>query len=295
MVAEVVPLIQGEVPLAGLTTWRVGGQAEWYAEPRTLAELQQCLAWAQTRSLPVTVLGAGSNVLISDLGIPGLVLHTRRLTGVEWGCQGRVRVGAGESLARLARAVAGRGWSGLEWGIGIPGSVGGAVVMNAGAQGGCMAQVVKRVEVLDGEGRLQELRGEELGFQYRSSLLQERPWIVVGVELGLEINRDPAQVLAETQQHWERRRRTQPYEWPSCGSVFRNPVPRAAGWLIEQTGLKGFRIGGAEVSQQHANFILNRNHATAQDIYQLIVYVQERVEAHWGIRLEPEVKMMGVF
>jgi UDP-N-acetylmuramate dehydrogenase len=295
MVAEALPLIQADVPLAGLTTWRVGGLAEWYAAPRTLAELQQCLGWAHGRHLPVTVLGAGSNVLISDQGIPGLVVQTRRLGGVEWGCQGQVRVGAGESLAKLARAVAQRGWSGLEWAIGIPGSVGGGVAMNAGAHNSSISQVLVGVDLLDHQGRLHHVLPSQLGFQYRTSLIQQREWIVVAADFQLEPDRAPEVVIRQTQQHWERRCRTQPYEWPSCGSVFRNPLPHTAGWLIEQAGLKGRQVGGAEVSTQHANFILNKNHATAQEIYTLMVQVQEKVERQWGIVLQPEVKLIGAF
>jgi len=295
MVAEALPLIQADVPLAGLTTWRVGGIAEWYAEPRTITELQQGLAWANGRHLPITVLGAGSNVLISDQGIPGLVINTRRLGGMDWGSQGLVQVGAGESLAKLARSAAHRGWSGLEWGIGIPGSVGGAVAMNAGAHSSSISQVIVSVELLDYQGRLHLFGPSQLGFHYRTSLVQQLDWIVVAAHLHLIPDRDPQQVMAQTQQHWERRRRTQPYEWPSCGSVFRNPLPRTAGWLIEQTGLKGRRVGGAEVSEQHANFILNKDHATAQQVYTLILQVQEQVEQRWGITLQPEVKIMGSF
>ncbi|GAB4215341.1 MAG: UDP-N-acetylmuramate dehydrogenase [Synechococcales cyanobacterium] len=295
MVAAAQPLIHGQVPLAPLTTWRVGGTADWYAEPRTLADMQECLAWARSHHHPVTILGAGSNVLISDQGIPGLVINTRRYLGLQWPEPGRVQVAAGESLAKLARTVAQRGWSGLEWAVGIPGSLGGAIAMNAGAHGRSMNQVVVAVEILDGQHGHQMMRGDQLGFQYRSSLIQHRPWVVLAATLALEPGHEPESVLAQTQSHWERRRSTQPYDWPSCGSVFRNPLPHTAGWLIEQTGLKGYRLGGAEVSSKHANFILNKEHATATDLHHLILTIQAKVKDQWGIDLEPEVKRLGTF
>ncbi|WP_421659133.1 UDP-N-acetylmuramate dehydrogenase [Leptothermofonsia sp. ETS-13] len=289
-------LIRSLVPLATLTSFRVGGPAEWYVAPRTLDELQASFEWAQTEGLPVTMLGAGSNLLISDRGLPGLVIGTRRLRQSHFDPEtGQVTVGAGEPLPRLAWQAAERGWQGLEWSVGIPGTVGGAVVMNAGAHGGCMAEYLVSAQVLLPDGTIKNLTPQELQYRYRTSILQGKTWLVTQATFQLQPGADPAVVTAETTNHLNHRRATQPYHLPSCGSVFRNPNEYKAGWLIEQTGLKGYQIGGAQVAERHANFILNCGGATASDIFQLIHYVQRSVEQRWSLLLEPEVKILGDF
>ncbi len=227
--------IQSGIPLAPLTTFRVGGKAEWYCEPHNNLELQQCLAWARAEGIPVTLLGAGSNLLISDAGLPGLVIHTRRLRGMQLLEGGRIWAAAGEPLVNLARAAAKRGWSGLEWAIGIPGTLGGAVVMNAGAHGRAMSDVLVEVQILDEEQEPCRLEPVDLQFGYRRSRLQDSPWTVTGATLQLLPGRDPAQVQRQTQRHLNQRLSSQPYHLPSCGSVFRNPETYPAGWLIEQS------------------------------------------------------------
>lgn len=288
-------LLREQVKLAPLTSLRVGGPAQWYGEPLSTPDLQACLGWARQRDLPVTVLGAGSNLLISDRGLPGVVISTRKLRGIQILEDGVIWGAAGEPLVRLARLAAEQGWSGLEWGIGIPGTVGGAVAMNAGAQGMETGAVISQVDILDHDQTLQVLQPADLEFRYRSSLVQQRPWVVTGAYFRLRTGFDPAQILAQTEQNWQQRRSSQPYDLPSCGSVFRNPQGYAAGWLIEQTGLKGYRIGGAEVAHRHANFILNADHATAQDIHQLIHFIQDQVWQRWSLWLEPEVRILGMF
>lgn len=289
-------LIKPNVPLATLTSFRVGGPAEWYAAPKQLDELQACLMWAQQRGLPITLLGAGSNLLVSDQGLSGLVIGTRRLRSHHFDLEtGRVTVGAGEPLPRLAWQAAERGLKGLEWAVGIPGTVGGAVVMNAGAQGGCAADYLLSAQVVMPDGTARLLSLEDLGYRYRTSALQGRDWLVTQATFQLQPGFDPTLVTETTSQHLNHRRQTQPYHLPSCGSVFRNPANYKAGWLIEQTGLKGHQIGAAQVSQRHANFILNCGGATATDIFRLIRYVQSSVEQHWSLHLEPEVKILGEF
>lgn len=288
--------IQSHVGLADMTTFRVGGAAEWFIAPNSLEELQASYAWANEQKLPITFLGAGSNLLISDQGLPGLVISTRYLRQrnfVAETCQ--VIAYAGEPLPKLAWQAAKRGWSGLEWAVGIPGTVGGALVMNAGAHGGCTADVLVEAHVLDIDGTIRVLDPEQMAFQYRSSILQQFPQPVVLAVFQLHANQTAEQVKATTQSHLDHRLSTQPYDWPSCGSVFRNPLPRTAGWLIEQSGLKGYSLGGAQVAQKHANFILNSGHATATDIFNLIHYVQQKVEENWSLLLKPEVKMLGEF
>jgi UDP-N-acetylmuramate dehydrogenase len=288
--------IKAQVSLASFTSFRVGGPAEWYAAPRQVEELQACYAWARSQGLPLTILGAGSNLLISDRGLSGLVLSTRHLRQSHFDPKtGQLTVGAGEPIPRLAWQAAARGWHGLEWSVGIPGTIGGAVVMNAGAHASCIADYLVNVQVLLPDGTIRLLTPQELAYRYRTSLLQGKDWTVTQATLQLQPGFDPEQVTADTQHHLDQRRASQPYHLPSCGSVFRNPREYKAGWLIEQTGLKGHRIGGAEIAQRHANFILNCGSATAMDIFQLIHHVQRTVEQRWSLHLEPEVKLLGDF
>lgn len=294
-------LIKPQQPLAALTTYRVGGKAEWLVLPRSPGDLRASLQWARAEGLPVTLIGAGSNLLISDRGLPGLVVCTRHLQSTQFDAEsGQVTAAAGKSIVRLAWQVAERGWQGLEWAVGIPGTVGGAVVMNAGAHQGCTAEALVSTRVLTLDGQEAVMFPGELGYRYRTSRLQApaqgtTSQIVVAATFQLQPGADPAAVTAATRHHLERRHSTQPYHLPSCGSVFRNPGPQAAGWLVEQSGLKGYRIGGAAVSPMHANFIVNVENATATDVYCLIRHVQRVVSDRWQVALEPEVKMLGEF
>jgi UDP-N-acetylmuramate dehydrogenase len=288
--------IKTDVPLSSFTSFRVGGPAELYAAPRTFEDLQACYAWANERGVPITLLGAGSNLLVSDRGVAGLVLSTRHLRTKAFDAEsGQATVGAGVPIARLAWQAASQGWTGLEWAVGIPGTVGGSVVMNAGAHQSCMADLLVSAQVLHPDNQITVLKPEDFGYSYRTSNLQGDRRLVTQVTLQLQPGADPEVVLAATSAHLECRRNTQPYHLPSCGSVFRNPQPRSAGWLIEQVGLKGYQIGGAQVAQRHANFILNCGGATAGDIFRLIRHVQEQVEQQWALLLEPEVKILGEF
>ncbi|MBV8887661.1 MAG: UDP-N-acetylmuramate dehydrogenase [Chroococcidiopsidaceae cyanobacterium CP_BM_RX_35] len=288
--------IRPQVPLATLTSLRVGGPAQWYAAPRNLADLQASLEWAQRLGLEVTMLGAGSNLLVSDHGIPGLVISTRHLRATQFNPEtGELRAGAGEHLPRLAWQAAAWGWQGLEWAVGIPGTVGGAVVMNAGAHSNCVAKMLVETCVLSPTGSLETFTPQQLGYSYRTSMLQGNQYLVTQATFQLQPGADPAQVKVATGQHLEQRQITQPYHLPSCGSVFRNPKLYTAGWLIEQTGLKGYQIGAAQVAERHANFILNCGGATASDIFRLIFYIQQQVEKCWSVWLEPEVKFLGEF
>jgi len=288
--------IKAQVSLATLTSFRVGGPAEWYVAPRNLEELIASFEYAQGRELAITMLGAGSNLLISDRGIPGLVISTRHLRHSEFDPQtGTVTVAAGEPLPRLAWQAAERGWQGLEWAVGIPGSIGGAVVMNAGAHKSCIADMLVNAQVLLPSGKVETLSLEELGYTYRTSVLQGSDRLVTQATLQLQPGFDPSLVMATTSQHLEHRKTSQPYHLPSCGSVFRNPLPYTAGWLIEQSGLKGYQVGAAQIAQRHANFILNCGGAKANDIFSLINHVQQQVQQNWSVWLHPEVRMLGEF
>jgi UDP-N-acetylmuramate dehydrogenase len=284
------------VGLAGFTTWKVGGPAEWFAEPGGEDELIALAAWAHRQGLPFRCIGAGSNLLIADGGLEGLTLCNRRLQGSRLdGAEGWVEAVAGEPIPTLARKAARAGLSGLEWAVGIPGTVGGAAVMNAGAQGGCTAEWLESVLVID-PARPQEpfrLQGADLDFAYRHSRLQQEPLLVLSARFRLRAGQDPAEITARTSANLHSRTSSQPYQQPSCGSVFRNPEPQKAGRLIEALGLKGLSIGGAQVSPVHANFIVNTGGALAHEIDALIRQVQERVWQAHAIALHPEVKRLG--
>ncbi|WP_030006745.1 UDP-N-acetylmuramate dehydrogenase [Picosynechococcus sp. NKBG042902] len=291
-------LIQAQVPLAHYTSFRVGGQAEFYAEPSNLTETEACFEWylKHLSGFPLTILGAGSNLLISDKGIPGLTINTKKLRYYHaQEDDGILVASAGEPIARLAWNAAKRGWKGLEWAVGIPGSVGGSVVMNAGAHQGCVADQLLWLKVLDPDGTIHQLQPTDLDYRYRTSNLQGSDRLVLEAAFQLEPGFDKAAVRAETNRNLRMRKSTQPYHLPSCGSVFRNPYPQAAGHLIEQTGLKGYQIGGAQVAERHANFIVNCGGAKAMDIFQLIQHVQAQVEQSWQVLLKPEVKILGDF
>ncbi|HEY9808714.1 MAG TPA: UDP-N-acetylmuramate dehydrogenase [Halomicronema sp.] len=289
-------VVKAQVSLAPLTSFRVGGPAEWYIAPRALDDLQAGLQWATAEGLAVTLLGAGSNLLISDEGLPGLTICTRHLRSAVFDDEtGTVTAAAGEPIVRLAWQAAERGWSGLEWAVGIPGTVGGAVVMNAGAHNGCTADILLNAQILSPIGDVSLVTPGDLGYSYRTSNLQNGQRLVTQATFQLQPGHDPKQLMATTAAMLKQRHSTQPYNLPSCGSVFRNPNPHKAAWLIEQTGLKGYQIGGAQVAQRHANFILNCGGAKASEILHLIRYVQHRVEERWSLCLEPEVKIIGEF
>ena len=289
-------LIKPQVALSNLTSLRVGGLSQWYVAPRNWEEVQASLEWYQSQDIPLTVLGAGSNLLVGDRGIPGLTIGTRHLRYSKFDPQeGTITVSAGEPIARLAWQAAKKGWRGLEWAVGIPGTVGGAVVMNAGAHGHCIADLLVKTLVVSPEMEVETLDLASLNYQYRSSILQGDRRLVVEATFKLEPGYLPEELIAATQQNLQERMSKQPYDRPSCGSVFRNPKSYSAGWLIEQLGLKGYQIGGAIVAHRHANFILNCGNATANDILKLIHHVQEKVEDRWLVKLQPEVKLIGEF
>ncbi|NET45230.1 UDP-N-acetylmuramate dehydrogenase [Okeania sp. SIO2B3] len=289
-------VIRSNVPLAPLTSFRVGGPAEWYVTPKKLDQLQASFQFAHSEGLPITLLGGGSNMLVSDSGLPGLVISSRNLRHINFEQEtGLLTVGAGESLPRIAWKAARMGWQGLEWVVGIPGTVGGAVVMNAGAQGKCIADILVNAHAMLPDGRIEILSPQDLEYSYRHSSLQGKSILVAQATFQLQPGENSALVTAITSENFNKRKTSQPYHLPSCGSVFRNPGPKAAGWLIEQTGLKGYQIGMAQVAHRHANFILNCGGATANDIFQLIYHVQEQVEKQWSFLLKPEVKMIGDF
>ena len=299
MEARLEPAPEGlrrQVPLGDYTTWKVGGAAEWFAEPASREELLMLLGWARRSGTDLRCIGAGSNLLIADAGLPGLTLCSRRLQGSRIDpLEGWIEAEAGEPIPTLARKAARAGLGGLEWAVGIPGTVGGAAVMNAGAQGGCTAEWLDSVLVIDPRQPEEPFRltNGELDFAYRHSRLQQEPLLVLSARFRLQSGQDPAAVTARTSANLHSRTSTQPYQQPSCGSVFRNPEPLKAGRLIEGLGLKGLTIGGAQVSPVHANFIVNIGAAQAAQIDALIREVQQRIWQAHAIALHPEVKRLG--
>lgn len=284
--------IHPEEPLKKHTTFRIGGPAEFLLEVADRRELEGVLGLAHRAQLPVYVLGNGSNLLVSDEGVRGLVLV---LTGEfnQYEVEGtRVRVGGGYNLPKVATQVAKMGLGGIEFACAIPGTVGAGLVINAGAHGGDLAQVVTSATVVWRDGREQTLTPEEIGFGYRTSRLQGTSAIVV--EVVMELHSESQEALqAHVQHHLERRRATQPLNLPNAGSIFMNPPGEYAGRLIEQAGLKGLTEGAAQVSEKHANFIVNLGTATAKDVLVLADRIRNAVLDRFGVRLEPEVKIWG--
>ena len=280
-----------EQPLSKYTTFRIGGSAECVACPKNEEELSGLLKCCAAAGVEPRILGAGSNVLAPDEGIRGLVIVLKDcLSGMERISDTAIRVMAGVTMARAAVFAAGQGLSGLEFAHGIPGTVGGGVYMNAGAYGGEIKDVCTRVRILDRQGTGRWITREEAAFSYRHSAMEENPWIVVAAEFEL-IPGDEAAIKAKMQELIGKRRNSQPLELPSAGSAFKRPATGYAAALIDQTGLKGFRVGGAAVSEKHAGFVVNLGGATASDVQSLLRQVSDRVCDATGIRLEPEVRI----
>ena len=284
-----LPLLAGE-PLSKHTSFRVGGPAELLACPRSEEELAALLRQCARMELRPRVLGGGTNILAPDGGVPGVVISTRGLDSLELPEDGSISAGAGVPLARLAVFAQKNGLTGLEFAHGIPGTVGGGMYMNAGAYGGELAQVAVSARFLTAEGELRTLVGEEMGLGYRRSAFMGLPGVIVSARFRLEAG-DPETIQARMRELMERRRASQPLELPSAGSTFKRPVGGYAAALIQEAGLKGFRVGDAAVSEKHAGFVVNLGHASSADVLTLIARVRETVKARSGIELEPEVRI----
>ena len=281
-------------PMARHTTFQIGGPADRFLTVENAAQLQGLLSCLRQAGIPYLVLGKGSNLLVSDKGIRGAVLHLGGdFKKVEVLTDGRtLRAGAGAPLASVCALARERSLTGLEFAWGIPGSVGGGAYMDAGAYGGEMRDVVSRVLHLGPDGAPGEARGEELCFGYRKSRYTGGEDIITAVEFTLQPG-DPAAIAGKMEELMARRKDKQPYDMPSAGSVFKRPQNGFAAALIEQCGLKGRRVGGAQVSEKHAGFIVNTGGATCQDVLELISVIQKTVEEQTGTRLECEVRVTG--
>lgn len=280
-----------EEPMAKHTSFRIGGPVEVMAFPKNREELAKILKTSALLDCKPAILGAGTNILAPDEGLRGLVICLKDcMDGMQKLDDTHIRVAAGVTMTRAAVFAAGLGLSGLEFAHGIPGTVGGGVYMNAGAYGGEICQVCESVDVMSMNGEVTTFSGEEMGFAYRHSRLEEQPGIVLSAVFALE-KKDEEQIRAAMQELMSRRRTSQPLDLPSAGSAFKRPVGGYAAALIDQAGLKGFQVGGAAVSRKHAGFVVNLGGATAEDVKQLLRQVSDKVMEASGIRLEPEVRI----
>lgn len=281
-----------EFPMCQCTTFKIGGPADLFAEPQNKEELLSLFRLCKEYKVPFTIIGAGSNLLVSDSGIAGVVCRLAgdfdsvSISGTT------VSAGAAISLAKLSKAAQKEGLSGLEFASGIPGTLGGAVYMNAGAYDGEMKDVVTETEYMDENGEIHLVSGGEHEFSYRHSVFSGKNAVILSVKMKLT-PKDPAEILEKMRDLNARRKEKQPLDKPSAGSTFKRPEGYFAAKLIEDAGLKGFSVGDACVSEKHAGFVVNNGSATAEDILALMRAVQDKVKAEFGVTLEPEVKYIG--
>ena len=292
-IAENLPRIAlcFDEPMSKHTSFRIGGPAEVMAFPRDAEELSEILMVSGKLDIKPVILGAGTNVLAPDEGIPGLIVCLKDcMNGMELLEEGKIRVMSGVTMTRAAVFAANHGLAGMEFAHGIPGTVGGGVYMNAGAYGGEISQICRSVTVMDRNGKARQLSREEMDFGYRHSILEESGEIVVSAVFGLSQD-SPEAVKARMKQLQAKRGASQPLDLPSAGSAFKRPVGGYAAALIDQAGLKGYRVGNAAISTKHAGFAVNLGGATAHDVKELMTQVSDRVFAASGIRLEPEIRI----
>ena len=282
-----------EEPMKKHTTFRVGGPADVLVQPDETA-LAAILALCRQYYVPYSFIGNGSNLLVGDKGIRGVVIEMTDPMGNIEVDGTKITAQAGAMLSKIANTAASNGLGGMEFAAGIPGSVGGAVVMNAGAYGGEMKDIIERVYVLDENGAQLELDRTALNLGYRHSCIPEKKYIVTKVVLEL-VPRDEVEIRSKMKDLNEKRAEKQPLQYPSAGSTFKRPEGYFAGKLIMDAGLRGYQVGGAQVSEKHCGFVINKGDATAADICQLMRDVADKVQAQFGVVLEPEVKMIGEF
>lgn len=290
---ENVGKVELNEPLANHTTIKIGGPADLFIVPRDINGIKKSLEIIMRYKMPFRVIGRGSNLLVSDQGIEGAVIKLG--AGLDHLSINKttVTVGGGYPIVKLAMVISREGLAGFAFASGIPGSVGGAVYMNAGAHGSDISKILTKAHILFEDGTMAWLTNDELEFSYRTSILQsKRPGICIEAEFELQQGKKE-EIMAEMQKNKDYRRETQPWNYPCAGSIFRNPLPNYAGQLIEAAGLKGYSIGGAKVSDMHGNFIVNAGDATAKDVLDLIQYVKDTIFEKNGITLETEVEIIG--
>lgn len=280
-------------PMSRHTTFRTGGPAELLVMP-SAEELPEIIRYCGKKQIPYLVIGNGSNLLAGDTGVEGVVIEIGKRMSEITVDKTTVTAGAGALLSAIASKAAAEGLAGFEFASGIPGSLGGAVVMNAGAYGGEMKDVLQEVAVLTRDGEVRHLSAEELELSYRHSVIPEREYLVLGARISLKTG-EKEDIYAYMRELKEKRVSKQPLEYPSAGSTFKRPEGYFAGKLIEDSGLRGFQVGGAQVSEKHCGFVVNKNNASSADIRSLMEQVQQTVLEKFGVKLEPEVKFVGKF
>lgn len=279
-------------PMKLYTTFKVGGPADAIALPKNEEEVIRVMAYAKENNIPLTIIGNGSNLLVRDKGIRGLVMKIGENMAQITQEGNRITFGAGLILAKAASYAQKQGLSGMEFAHGIPGSVGGAVFMDAGAYGGEMKDIIVSTCYIDEEGKLRTVEGSAHDFGYRHSMFIDRNCVVISTTVELKPD-DPQAILERMQEFARRRKEKQPLEMPSAGSTFKRPEGYFAGKLIQDCGLKGYRVGGAMVSEKHSGFVVNAGDATCEDILALIRHVQKTVKAQFGVDMECEVRLIG--
>nr|WP_296007376.1 UDP-N-acetylmuramate dehydrogenase [uncultured Blautia sp.] len=281
-------------PMSKHTTFRIGGPADFYLCPHSTKEVQQAVQICKEENLPYFILGNGSNLLVSDKGYRGVIIQLwKNFSDISVkGCC--ITAKAGALLSKVAAEALEAGLTGMEFASGIPGTIGGAVFMNAGAYGGEMKDIIKEVKVLDDQGEVRVLSNEEMKLGYRTSIVKEKGYTVLSAVL--ELKKGEPSVIRETMEDLKNRRTSkQPLDMPSAGSTFKRPEGYFAGKLIMDSGLRGFSVGGAQVSEKHCGFVVNKGGATAEDVTVLIREVQRRVKEKFGVELETEVRFLGEF
>lgn len=283
---------QRNVLMKGYTSFKIGGPADIFISPKNEQELAKVVVFCKENEIPCFVLGKGSNILVSDEGIRGAVIFTGLMNEVEFIDDCIVKCGSGLSLMKLCTIALEHSLSGLEFAFGIPGSVGGAAFMNAGAYGGEVKDVLLSCTHVDRDGNVGELCGDDMKLSYRNSAYQKNDYIVTSATFRLTKG-ESAEIKAKMQDFLGRRKDKQPLEYPSAGSTFKRPEGHFAGALIEKCNLKGFSIGGAQVSEKHAGFVINKGNATAKDVLNLVEMVSCTVEEETGVKLNPEIRFIG--
>ena len=286
--------VQKDEPMKKHTTFRIGGPADYFIMPSNEKELAETIRVCREFSIPIYIVGNGSNLLVGDKGFRGAIIQLYKSMGTFQVEGNQITAQAGCSLAQIANAALDAALTGFEFAAGIPGTLGGAVVMNAGAYGGEMKHVLESADVLTPEGEFLTLSLEELELGYRTSVVATKGYTVLGATIALEKG-NPEEIKAYMDDLKERRITKQPLEYASAGSTFKRPEGYFAGKLIQDSGLKGYSVGDAQISEKHSGFVINRGNASAKDVLSLIEHVQETVKEKFGVHLETEVKRIGEF
>ena len=284
-----------KIKLFKYTTIKVGGSAEYFAEPNNIHEFLNLIKWSHLNKKECRIIGAGSNLLINNTFIKGLIICTKKLKDIKIEpVTGHIKADAGAMLPTISNLLARNGLQGGEWTVGIPGTLGGAICMNAGTGKLSIANYLLSVKVIDTKTlKISEIEKKDIDFKYRFSPFQQNNLVIISATLKFQPKGNVKQLLENTKKNLKVKTESQPYHLPSFGSVFKNPNNTYAGKLIDDLGLKGFAIGGAEISKMHANFIVNKSSASSKDILELISVIQQKVLQKKGIFLQPEVRMMG--